>query len=97
MKRTRLQPYSPKTLAQMPEAMEILKQKCQDCGGIFVQTASYKGVWVKAICVDGKCAKCGRVRVLYAHEEPFRSRGGKLGKDSEWTCPTCHRHSHNVD
>lgn len=103
MKRTRLNRYSEKKVDELNDQVNIRVRMClladgnpqQSMRRIRFNNGKEKVLWT-VLCTDGICQECGkRVSFIEPHEDPLRSRGGKVGKDSKMICRSCHNKKHN--
>lgn len=99
MKRTHLNQYSLKKIAELNAEAPIRVALCQRAGGRCVQrivTVYHNGdksSFTKVECFNGICEECHEpTNKLTPHEKVFRSLGGKLSElNTLMVCIPCHK------
>lgn len=103
MKRTILNRYSEKRIAELQAEAPIRIALCKRAGGtpitreVQIYRNGNKYTYTKVECINGICEICGkRTYMLEPHESPPRSQGTKVSLEySKMVCRTCHTKAHN--
>ena len=98
----RLNHYSKKRVALLNEQKDVRVCLCLRAGGtplyamrqLKFNDGTELPLWT-VTCTNGICGICHqRKSLIEPHEEPHRSQGGKVGKDSIMSCRECHNKQH---
>jgi len=91
-------PMSIRKIIEINSQVDVRIELCKRAGGEPIVVTSYRklgnhsDIELRTVqCHDGTCEECGRFENLEPHEDPPRSKGGKVSMEqTTMLCRRCH-------